>query len=109
MSKLDEVIEKKIEELDEMHVTDEGFKEASQAVCGLVEAQAKNENKTSRWSKIGTFVLAGLGAISPFVINAFNQRKDDERLDKVLEYEKTGAIMSTGSKHVLSSVFKFKH
>jgi hypothetical protein len=36
------------------------------------------------------------------------QRKDDERLDKILEYEKTGVVMSTGGKSTLSSILKFK-
>jgi len=109
MSKLDEVIGKKLDEIDEMSVTDDGFKEATQAVSSLIDAQTKSESKESKLGKIGKWALALIAAASPFVLNAMNNRKDDERLNTVLEYEKTGAVMSTGGKSVLSKVLKFKH
>jgi hypothetical protein len=109
MSKqLDDMISKKIEELDQMSINDEGFKESAQAVSTLVDAQTKSDSKESVWAKVGKWSLAALAAVSPFVLNAMSQRKDDERLDKILEYEKTGCVMATGSKSVLSSILKFK-
>lgn len=109
MSKqLDDMISKKIEELDEMSITDDKFKESAQAVSTLVDAQTKSDNKESKWAKVGKWGLAVLAAVSPFVLNAMGQRKDDERLDKILEYEKTGVVMSTGGKNTLNSILKFK-
>ncbi len=109
MSKqLDDMISKKIEELDEMSVTDDKFKESAQAVSTLVDAQTKSDSKESKWAKVGKWCLAVLAAVSPFVLNAMGQKKDDERLDKILEYEKTGVVMSTGGKSTLSSILKFK-
>ena len=109
MSKqLDDMISKKIEELDQMSIKDEGFKESAQAVSTLVDAQTKSDNKESVWAKVGKWGLAALAAVSPFVLNAMNNKKDDERLDKILEYEKTGVVMSTGGKSTLSSILKFK-
>lgn len=109
MSKqLDDMISKKIEELDSMSIKDEGFKESAQAVSTLVDAQTKSDNKESVWAKVGKWSLAALAAVSPFVLNAMSQKKDDERLDKILEYEKTGVVMSTGGKNTLNSILKFK-
>lgn len=109
MSKqLDDMISKKIQELDEMSIKDEGFKESAQAVSTLVDAQTKSDGKESKWAKAGKWCLAALAAVSPWVLNAMSQRKDDERLDKILEYEKTGVVMSTGGKSTLSSILKFK-
>ena len=107
-NQLDDMISKKIEELDQMSINDEGFKESVQAVSTLIDAQTKSDNKESVWAKVGKWSLAALAAISPFVLNAMSQRKDDERLDKILEYEKTGVVMSTGGKSTLSSILKFK-
>ena len=109
MSKqLDDMILKKIEELDSMSIKDEGFKESAQAVSTLVDAQTKSDGKESKWAKVGKWCLAALAAVSPWVLNAMSQRKDDERLDKILEYEKTGVVMSSGGKSTLSSILKFK-
>lgn len=105
---LSDVTQAKIEELNSMSVTDENFKDASQAVCNLVETETKTK-KESVWAKIGKVALAVAGVATPFVLNAVNNRHDNERLDKVLEYEKTGVVMSSGGKHTLSSVLKFKH
>lgn len=105
---LNEVTQAKIDELNEMSVSDEKFKEASQAVCNLVEAENKTK-KESIWAKIGKVALAVAGVATPFVLNALNNKHDNDRLDKVLEYEKTGVVMSTGGKQTLSSCLKFKH
>lgn len=105
---LSEVTQAKIDELNELSVTDDGFKEAAQSVCNLVETENKTK-KESVWAKIGKVSLAVAGIVTPFVLNALNNRHDNERLDKVLEYEKTGVVMSSGGKQTLSSVLKFKH
>ena len=110
MSKLlDETIESKLEKVNEMSPTDEGYETEIKAVCNLIDAQTKVDNKESKWIKVGKFALAVIGAISPFAINAYNNAKDDQRLDKTFEYEKTGTIMSTGGRHTLNSILKFKH
>ncbi|MBP5596228.1 MAG: hypothetical protein J6Y02_12655 [Pseudobutyrivibrio sp.] len=114
MERLDEVIATKVEELNEISVKDEKFKDAANAVCNLVETSEKldiqredlsNKKKDNIWGKV---LLFATGVAVPFILNAFNNSKDDARLDKVLEYEKTGMIMSTGGKHALNSVLK-KH
>jgi len=112
---ISEVTARKIEELNEMSVSDDNFKDAANAVSNLMETQAKIENqkeelkvkkRDSIWGKIG---LVATGIIVPFVLNALNNSRDDSRLDKVLEYEKTGVVMSTGGKNVVNSMFRRKH
>lgn len=109
MSKLDEVIERKLDEIDEMSVTDDGFKEATQGVSSLIDANTKTESTEPKWLKWlkGIGIVAGIA--SPFVLKAMDQSHDKECLRETFEYEKTGAIMSTGGKHVLSNALKFKH
>lgn len=105
MEQLDEVLASKIEELNGMSVTDEHFKDATNAVCNLAETNAKIDNakteKRSNWWKVA---LGVIGCITPFVLSAWDKSHYDRELDKVLEYEKTGGIMSTGSKSVLSGL-----
>lgn len=111
---LNEVANEKLEELSKMNIDDEHFKDASNAVCNLIETQAKVTNqeaetkakkKDSWWKNI---LLVLTGVIVPFVLNAFNQRHDDALLDKTLEYEKTGAIISTGGKSTINQLLKRK-
>ena len=106
---LSEVTQTKLEELNEMSVTDEKFKDSANAVCNMIETQAKAENQKN---DIGFKILAGIGTVfgilSPFILNALNNKHQDEQLDKILEYEKTGVIMSKGGNNVLNSVFR-KH
>lgn len=106
---LNEVTQTKLEELNEMSVTDEKFKDSANAVCNLMETQAKIENqKKDIKSKIWTGIIAGIGLVTPFIMNALNNKHQDEQLDKILEYEKSGVIMSKGGNNVLNSVFR-KH
>lgn len=107
---LNEVTQAKLEELSEMSITDDKFKDSATAVCNLVETQAKIDNQNKeRKSKILTGIAAFLGLITPFILNAVNNKHDDETLEKVLEYEKTGVVMSSGGKQTLSSILKRKH
>ena len=105
---LSEVTQAKVDELAEMSITDDGFKEAAQSVCTLVETEHKTK-KESIWLKIGKGAAVVAGIVTPFLLSSLNNRHDNERLDKVLEYEKTGVVMSTGGKSTLSSCLKFKH
>lgn len=104
-AQLDDILSKKLEEYDTMSVSDEGFKDATNAICNLAETQAKvSTSKTERklsWWKI---VLGALGAITPFVLSAWDKAHYDAELNKVLEYEKTGGIISTGGKSVLGGL-----
>ena len=43
-AQLNDVLASKIEELNELSVTDEKFKDATNAVCNLAETQVKIEN-----------------------------------------------------------------
>jgi len=108
MNNLSDVTQAKIEELAEMSITDEGFKEAAQSVCTLVETEHKTK-KESIWLKIGKGAAVVAGLVTPFLLSNLNNCHDNERLDKVLNFEKTGVVMANGSKSVLSSCLKFKH
>lgn len=105
MEQLDEVLASKIDELNQLSVTDDKFKDATNAVCNLAETNAKIANgKSEKRSNIVKIVLGVVGCITPFVLSAWDKAHYDRELDKVLEYEKTGGIMSTGSKSVLSGL-----
>ncbi len=106
---LSEVTQTKLEELNEMSVTDDKFKDSANAVCNLMETQAKIENqKKDIKSKIWMGILTAAGLITPFIMNALNNKHDDEILEKTFAYEKDGVILSSGGKHALNSVFR-KH
>lgn len=108
MAQLDDVLEKKIQELDEMSITDDSFKDAARAVSDLAETNAKVEGyKSEKKSNFWKIVLGILGLATPFAVSAMDHKAYDRELDKVLEYEKTGGIMSSGSRSVLSGL-KFK-
>jgi len=104
-AQLDDILSKKLEEYDAMSVSDEGFKDATNAICNLAETQAKvSTSKTERklsWWKIA---LGAIGAITPFVLSAWDKAHYDAELNKVLEYEKTGGIISSGGKSVLGGL-----
>ena len=108
---LNDVNKAKLEELNEMSVTDEGFKDAANAMSNLIETQAKIEqqekdHKLKVKDTVCKIALGVTAAITPFVLKALDFRHDDEQLDKVLEYEKTGCVMSQGGKHTLSNLFR---
>ena len=104
-AQLDDILSKKLEEYDAMSVSDEGFKDATNAICNLAETHAKvSTSKTEKklsWWKIA---LGALGAITPFVLSAWDKAHYDAELNKVLEYEKTGGIISSGGKSVLGGL-----
>ena len=104
-AQLDDILSKKLEEYDAMSVSDEGFKDATNAICNLAETQAKvSTSKTEKklsWWKIA---LGALSAITPFVLSAWDKAHYDAELNKVLEYEKTGGIISSGGKSVLGGL-----
>ena len=110
MEQLNEVLERKIQERDEMSVTDESFKDAANAVSTLVETNAKvddlqnelaHKKRDSFWSKV-LLVVTGVGV--PILLKCFDNKNYNDNLDKVLEYEKTGAVISSGGKSVLSGL-----
>lgn len=110
MEQLNEVLERKIQELDEMSVTDECFKDAANAVSTLVETNAKvddlenelaHKKRDSFWSKV-LLVATGIGV--PILLKVFDTKNYNDNLDKVLEYEKTGAVISSGGKSVLGGL-----
>lgn len=106
---LKEVTQAKLEELNEMSVTDEKFKDSANAVCNLIETQSKIDNQKKDFkSKIWMGILTAAGLITPFIMNALNNKHDDEILEKTFAYEKDGVILSSGGKHALNSVFR-KH
>ena len=105
MTQLEEARDNKVQELNEMSVKDERFPEAAKAVSNLAETCAKIENsKSEKKSNVWKIVLGILGLAAPFAVSAMDHKHYDQELDKVLEYEKTGAIMSSGSKSVLSGL-----
>ena len=110
MEQLDEVLAGKINELDEMSVTDERFKDAANAVCNLVDTNNKVKNQDAElqhkkrdgfWSKI---LLVLTGILVPIGLKLLDQKHYDECLDKTFEYEKTGAVMSSGGRSVLGGL-----
>ena len=110
---LNDVNKSKLEELNEMSVTDDGFKDAANAVCKMIETQANVENqekelKVKIKDAIWKIALGVAGIITPFAINAINNHHDDQNLDKVLEYETTGCVMSQGGKQTLNNILKRK-
>lgn len=105
MAELNEVLQRKIDELDELSVTDPKFKDAASGVCDLAETETKvDAAKSEKKGRFWKWVLAAVAAITPFALSAWDKKHYDAELDKVLEYEKTGAVISTGGKSVLSGL-----
>ena len=104
-TQLNDVLASKIEELNELSVTSEKFKDATNAVCNLAETQAKIEShSTERKLKWWQVLLGVVGCATPFVMSAWDKSHYDRELNKILEYEKTGGIISSGGKSVLSGL-----
>jgi hypothetical protein len=104
-TQLNDVLASKIEELNGLSVTDENFKDATNAVCNLAETQAKIEShSTEKKLKWWQIALGVVGCVTPFVLSAYDKKHYDMELNKVLEYEKTGGIISSGGKSVLSGL-----
>ena len=116
---LKETLSDKISQLKDVDVTDDSFKDATNAVCNLAETTSKLENtekeqelkaeenklkKLEMWFKIGLGAVTGIAV--PLVINTLNHRFKRDMAHESWTYERDGVVMSPTSKTFVNDSFK---
>jgi hypothetical protein len=119
LTELRKTLADKVEQLKGMDITDEKFKDATNAVCNLAETTSKLENtekdqelkeeenklkKLEMWFKIGLGAVTGVAV--PLVINTLNHTFKRNMAHESWTYEKDGVVMSPTSKNFVNDSFK---
>jgi hypothetical protein len=119
LTELRKTLDDKVEQLKGVDVTDDSFKDATNAVCNLAETTFKLENtekdqelkteenklkKLEMWFKIG--LGAATGIMVPLILNTLNHRFKRDMAHESWTYERDGVVMSPTSKNFINDSFK---
>lgn len=119
LNDLKEAFDEKLKQFRGMNVTDEKFKDTSNAICNLAETTSKLENaekdqqlreaelkvkKLDTWIKFGLGAATGIGV--PLFINTLNHMFKKDMIHETWGYEKDGIIMSQTSKSIVNDALK---
>lgn len=96
--KLDEVIDLKINEIEDLEVSDENFKDAASGCKTLIEArELPEDHKMSFWEKVGGFVVGVLTVAIPGAIAYATWNKS-------IEMDNEGVIQPNTARNVFKEI-----